>query len=87
MAITNILASGTTEATSADQTVAAGDVVTLSVIGGGHLYVQSKTSDGYTTQASLGQYADNGCQLIGPLTFRVFRAAQTHAVGCSMETA
>lgn len=89
MAITTLLAAGTSAAQSSDVVLADGAVATLSVTGQGVIYIQTKTVGGYSTQGSIGSIyvGRNGCQLIGPMTFRVCRGASSAAVGCDMEKA
>lgn len=82
--LSTILALGTNDAPSSDITVEGGSVVTLSLIGYGKLVLQTKTAAGYTSQGEISQFKP-GCQLLGPVTFRVVRQAAIAACGCSME--
>lgn len=87
MAITEILASGSTAASSSDQTVASGAIVTLLVRGSGSLAVEMKSSTGsYRPIGSLKATSDaqSGGQITGPITFRVTRnVGQT--VACDLD--
>lgn len=84
-----LLAEGTNAAASADVTLEGGDVATLSVTGQGQVQVQFKTVNDYSDQGAIGTtyYWRNGCQLQGPVTFRVYRAESPEPVGCDMEVA
>lgn len=87
MAITTILASGSTAASSADQTVASGAIVNLLVTGAGSVTVEMKNAAG--TYRSIGTLtgtsdAKSGASITGPMTFRVTRSlGQT--CGCDVD--
>lgn len=88
MALTNILAVGTTQATSADVVVAAGTPTTLALAGrsaGSKVHIQYKDSTGaYTTIGELNDVAP--ARLVtGPGTFRVFREACSTATQCGVD--
>lgn len=88
MAITNILASGSTAATSSDQTVAAGASVNLLVTGTGAVTVEMKNAGGtYRSIGSLSGASDakSGASIVGPITYRVRRSAGQTA-GCDVVT-
>lgn len=83
----NILASGSTAASSSDVTLLAGETVTLLVTGSGSVIVELKTAAGtYRSIGSLSATSDENSagQLDGPLTFRVTRNAGQTA-GCDMD--
>lgn len=82
---TTLIASGTTDATSSDVTLEAGETCTLMIYGRGTIRLQTKDSDGYTDQVRLGVdgFMSSG-QISGPVTFRVRRSAGL-AAGCDME--
>lgn len=87
MAITNILASADTAASSADQTVASGAIVTLLASGSGSVSVEMKTAAGtYRPIGTLTATSDHksGAQITGPITFRVTRNAGQTA-GCDKD--
>lgn len=87
MAITEILASGSTAGSSSDQVVASGAIVTLLVSGSGSVSVEMKTSAGtYRSIGSLTATSDakSGGQITGPITFRVTRSAG-QTVACDVD--
>ena len=88
MASTEILASGSTAASSSDQTVASGAIVTLLAKGSGSVTVEMKNADGnYRPIGTLSATSNerSGGQITGPITFRVTRNAGQTA-GCDMDT-
>lgn len=88
MAATSILASGSTAASSADQTLAAGATGTLLINGSGSLAVEMKTAaGGYRNIGSLSALsnAESAKQLTGPIVFRVTRSIGQTA-GCDLAT-
>ena len=87
MAITNILASGSTAASSSDVVVASGSIVTLLCTGPGSLIVEQKTSTGaYRPIGSLhgASNEESSKQATGPITLRVTRNAGQTA-GCEKD--
>lgn len=87
MAITEILASGSTAASSSDVTVASGAIVNLLVTGAGTVVVEMKNSSGtYRSIGSLTGSSDakSGASITGPMTFRVTRSIGQTA-GCDMD--
>ena len=99
MAITNLLASGTTETTSADVVLADGAAATLMLVGAGELLVQAKNSTGGYVLLGTINSTKPVQQVFGPVTFRVLRRlvvaawapagqpAVTSAVGVDMDKA
>lgn len=99
MAITNLLASGTTETTSADVVLADGAAATLMLVGAGSLLVQAKNSTGGYVLLGTVDTAKPVQQVFGPVTFRVVRrlvpvdwapagqVAVTRAAGVDMDKA
>lgn len=87
MAITEILATASTAASSSDQAVASGAIVTLLVKGSGSVAVEMKNADGnYRPIGTLTATSDarSGGQITGPITFRVTRSVG-QSVGCDKD--
>jgi len=82
---TEIIANGTTEATSAASTIAAGESVTFSMRGRGYGIVQIQTTTGWEDLADKQIGIGTPAQVTGPGSFRVLRPAQTNS--CAFETA
>lgn len=90
MAQTQILAAATTADTSSDVTLATGVHANISIFSATNipadakLYLNIDTNGADATVAVLGRELQS-YHLIGPGTFRVFRPAQTTAIGASSE--
>jgi hypothetical protein len=82
---TEIITSGTTDATSASTTLAAGAAVTYSMRGRGYGVVQIQTTAGWDDMTDKQIGIGTPVQVFGPGTYRVRRPAQANA--CAFETA
>jgi hypothetical protein len=71
---TNILASGSTTASSADQTLADGAANTIIMIGEGRIEIEAKTAAGYRSFGALTNDAPV-LNIVGPIIYRVTRNA------------
>jgi hypothetical protein len=91
MAQTQILAAGTTAATSTDVVLTAGSHANVSIFSAGvipgnaKLYLNIDTNGADALVVEMGA-ALQSYHLIGPGTFRLFRPAQTASIGASSET-
>lgn len=98
MAAVSIIASQTAAANSADQTVASGTTVTLSLraaapsMGYDHqqdaaiAYVQLKTSDGVYINVGHLSYQEPGKAIVSPGVYRVSKVVTQTAVGVDIST-
>lgn len=82
---TEIIASGTTDATSAATTLADGEAVTFSMRGRGYGIVQIHTTTGWEDMTDEQIGIGDPVQVTGPGSYRVRRPAQVNA--CAFETA
>jgi hypothetical protein len=82
---TEIIADGTSAATSAASTLADGAAVTFSMRGRGYGVVQIQTTTGWEDMADKQIGIGTPVQVFGPGSFRVRRPAQTNS--CAFETA
>jgi hypothetical protein len=75
---TQILASGTTDASSSDITLADGASTTIIARGNGVGLIEARASDAsYVTIGQIGADRDKAVAVTGPLIFRVRRPAGT----------
>ena len=74
MPITNLLALGTTEVSSAEVTLTDGAGATLMLVGNGELSLEAKTSDGSFVSLGKLNVAMPVQQVFGPITFRAKRS-------------
>jgi hypothetical protein len=81
---TNILASGTTTASSADQTLADGAANTLIMIGEGRIEIEAKTVAGYRSFGALTTDSPV-VNIAGPIIYRVTRNACPVALAVDRE--
>lgn len=88
MSLTNVLAVGTAQATSADIVVAAGTPTTLSLAGrsaGSKVHIQIKDSTGaYYTIGELNDVAP-ARMVAAPGTYRLYREACSTAQQCGVD--
>lgn len=82
---TEIIADGTSAATSAASTLADGASVTFSMRGRGYGVVQIQTTTGWEDMTDRQIGIGVPVQVMGPGSFRVRRPAQTNS--CAFETA
>ena len=86
MPITTLLAAAPGAASSADQVVADGATVRVSVTGSGTVLVEPKLATGYGQGEYMGGTGARHGYVSGPMTFRVSRPADSSA-GVDVEAA